>query len=164
MRRVLRTVRQLAFAILAGITLLTIVAMASGCGSPNNDGQATGDTAGPPAATEWDIRGRIVSVFPAEGAARAPDAVFGTIIVEGTVEKDTAYDKASISISPITLMTMPADKAGGHKAIQDQQATAEDFGRLKPGMMVQATFAGPVAESYPVQGGAGSLEVLKGQD
>src|SRR5262245_31018703 len=84
--------------------------------------------------TKADVRGTISSVT----ASKAKD-VLGSIRVEGKVEKGlTTYDKASIRITTKTKI----EKLEGTTR---KAATVED---LKVGARVQATFVGPVAESY----------------
>ena len=73
-----------------------------------------------------------------------------TILVEGKVEKDTTYDKAYMKISDKTLVY---DKRSGEKKKSDIKS-------LKLKQKVEATFTGPVAESYPVQTQAGSITIL----
>lgn len=71
------------------------------------------------------------------------------ILVEGKIEKDTAFDKASISFDKDTRFV----KGSGNEKI-----TKED---LEKGMSVEAAFTGPVAESYPVQARAQLIRVLE---
>jgi beta-N-acetylhexosaminidase len=63
------------------------------------------------------------------------------ILVEGNVEEDTIYDKASVSITKDTKINAPE--------------------KLKKGMKVEVIFTGPVAESYPVQGRAKVITVIE---
>lgn len=122
-------------ALLLLVTLLTI-----GCG-PGPAGN-TGN--------KVDIRGTITSLSPADEQAKAAGTL-GSILVEGTVEKDTSFDKASIRITDKTR-------------ILERQAQGEvevNFDTFKLGQTVEAKFTGPVAESYPVQAVAGEVIILR---
>jgi hypothetical protein len=94
-----------------------------------------------------DIRGKITSVTLANKNA---SGLMGWIFVEGAKERVTSVDKASINVMARTDLFKMRD---GKKAV----ATFED---LKVGQMVEATFSGPVAESYPVQVTAGAIVIL----
>ena len=95
-----------------------------------------------------DIRGNISSV---QNANPNNLGVFGTVLIEGKIEKDTGFDKASVRITRSTKLLERKD--GREVAIK--------FEDLKVGQRVEAAFDGPVAESYPVQTNAGRLVVLK---
>ena len=97
--------------------------------------------------TKADVRG----IITAANASKAKD-VLGSIRVEGKVEKGlTTYDKASIRITTKTKI----EKLEGTTR---KAATVED---LKVGARIQATFVGPVAESYPVQATAGAILIVE---
>ena len=87
------------------------------------------------------IRGEITQITRGED-----DVMF--IMVEGEVESDTFYDKASIRINKDTVIVKAPD----------EKISPEE---LKEGMMVEAVFQGAVAESYPVQGQARAIKVVK---
>ncbi len=95
-----------------------------------------------------DIRGNISSV---QKTNPNNQGVFGTVLIEGKIEKDTGFDKASVRITKSTKLLERKD--GREVAIK--------FEDLKVGQRVEAAFDGPVAESYPVQTNAGRLVVLK---
>jgi beta-N-acetylhexosaminidase len=63
------------------------------------------------------------------------------ILVEGKVESDTSFDKASVFITKGTKVNSPE--------------------KLKKGMKVEVVFTGPIAESYPVQGRAKVITVIE---
>ncbi len=71
------------------------------------------------------------------------------IMVEGKVESDTLYDKATVSIEKSTKISI--DKEG--KKLSSNE--------LKEGMKVEIVFEGPVMVSYPVQGKAKNIKVIK---
>jgi hypothetical protein len=96
-----------------------------------------------------DIRGLTKNVMAAGEPARKK-GLLGTIRVEGKKEKGTQYDKAVISITTDTKIY----KLDGKKR---KPAKFED---LKKGLLVQALFTGPVAESYPVQAKAREVVIL----
>lgn len=89
------------------------------------------------------IRGEIKKISTADSGK-----VKG-ILVEGKIEKDTEYDKASVSITEKTKIY----EQDGEKKVE--------AGSLKEGMKVEVDFEGPVNESYPIQSGAKTIKVLK---
>ena len=80
----------------------------------------------------------------------------------------------SISGSVVLVEENPADESGSAKGaftvtdgtqILSQQGGEQvpaAFEDLAVGQLVEATYAGPVAESYPTQGNAGSIVILEG--
>lgn len=96
-----------------------------------------------------DIRGKITSVTESSH----PQAR-GSIRIEGNKERDTNYDKAVARVTPRTRLF----KMDGGKKVEAQ------FSDLKVGATVEATFTGPVAESYPVQATASEVVILKPAD
>ncbi len=92
-----------------------------------------------------DIRG-VVKKITATGLG---DNI-GSVLVEGKKQKDAHYDKAFVKI---TRKTKIFKMEGEEK----KPATFKDF---KEGQTVQATFIGPVAESYPVQATGGEIIIL----
>lgn len=99
-----------------------------------------------PPSESPSIRGEVTSAeldADAEGDA-------GSILVEGEIEEDTSFDKASVRIT------------------QDTQVFAEDgtlaaAGDISVGQRVEVWFTGPVAESYPVQATASDVRILGGE-
>jgi hypothetical protein len=89
-----------------------------------------------------DITGFITSV-----SGRA-DGV--TVLVEADPSHPSIGDKASVAVTSSTRITRGAQ--GG------AAATARD---LVPGLQVQVWFDGPVATSYPVQGKAQALVIVR---
>lgn len=71
------------------------------------------------------------------------------IMVEGKVESDTLHDKAKVSIEKST------------KISTDKESKKLSSNELKEGMKVEIVFEGPVMESYPVQGKAKNIKVIK---
>lgn len=96
-----------------------------------------------------DIRGQITNV-----SASQPNqgGVLGQVLVEGKVEKDTGFDKASIRITKETII---------ERKTKDAKPARAEFKNLKVGQQVEAVFTGPIAESYPVQVSAKSVLILK---
>ena len=70
------------------------------------------------------------------------------IFVEGTLEKDTEFDKASITITEKTRIV----EKGTNKNLSKND--------LKEGMKVEVLVDGPVRESYPVQFDAKEVRVI----
>ena len=100
--------------------------------------------------SEVDIRGTITEVNRIESPGNGSSAILGAVLLEGMVEEDTRYDKASITITRET-------------AIFEQRGTelqSANFEDLVVGMRAEAAFAGPVRETYPLQGTAAELVIL----
>jgi hypothetical protein len=93
-----------------------------------------------------DVRGKITNI-----SVSAANPALGTILIEGKVEKDTSVDKASTRVTDRTAIFK----------MQDGKKVAAKFSDLKVGQTVEATFNGPVAESYPVQAAAGEIVILE---
>lgn len=100
----------------------------------------------PGAATRVDVRGKI-------GSMRfQPDDSGVTLLVEGEKEADTGYDKASVGTQENVTRLFRRRPDGSREPI-----TMMSF-RL--GQTVEATFTGPVAESYPVQATAAEIIIV----
>ena len=98
------------------------------------------------AAFATDVRGKITSI-----SVSATNPALGEVLIEGKVEKDTSVDKASARVTAKTsIFRMEAGKK-----------VAGKFSDLKVGQTVEASFAGPVSESYPVQGPASEIVILQ---
>lgn len=70
------------------------------------------------------------------------------LYVEGKIESDTSMDKASVRIDGYTTILN----------VSGEKITVND---LDLGNKVNVVFSGPIAESYPAQGYAKSIVVLK---
>jgi len=70
------------------------------------------------------------------------------ILVEGKIEADTVFDKASVNINTGTMIQ------------KDNLSRLFEISDLKPGEKVEVFFKGPVAESYPVQGTADIVRII----
>ena len=90
-----------------------------------------------------DITGFITSV------SGRSDGV--TVLVESEPSHPSIGDKASVAVTSSTRITRKGQ--GG-----DVAATARD---LVPGLQIQVWFDGPVATSYPAQGKAQALVILR---
>ena len=77
-----------------------------------------------------------------------------TVLIEEDPLEDSGSDKASAKITPETEIS----RRQGQNRVP---AAPED---LEAGQLVEATFSGPVAESYPVQATAGSIAILEDAD
>ena len=89
------------------------------------------------AGTKSDIRGNITNI-----TKNTEDKnIIDSILIEGNLERDTKYDKASITVTRQTHIFEYSNK----KFIK------ADFESFKIGQKVQALFAAQVLESYPVQ-------------
>jgi len=87
------------------------------------------------------IRGYVTEMIISETGAN--------ILVEGKTEEDTEFDKASVSINSDTVIKKDGIK--GKLSISD----------IKKGDKVEVVFTGAVAESYPVQGTAKAIRIIK---
>lgn len=91
-------------------------------------------------AEKVDIRGRITNVVNNADNVEA-------ILVEGELEEDTGYDKASIKITTETEIY--------------KGTTGASANELQEGVTVEAIFTGLVAESYPVQATAKVIRIIR---
>jgi hypothetical protein len=125
------------------VALTGALLLAAACGDDDEAGVDDDDTASPSPTTHAgpDIRGEITQRLDGNGET------IGTILIEGEVQPDTEYDKASVRIDAETELTTPSGAT----------LTWDD---LVLGATVEATFEGPVAESYPVQAYASKIVVL----
>lgn len=94
-----------------------------------------------PISDKVNIRGIITNI-------KVNNSEEGTIFVEGEIEEDTSYDKASIRVDGSTIINISTT------------TTKLKLSDLKVGDKVEVDFKGPVAESYPVQTKAGRITVL----
>src|SRR4030095_10604062 len=93
-----------------------------------------------------DIRGIVTQIRRLDGQTK----ILGHILIEGTEESDTQFDKASVAVT--TETTFFVERDGERK-----RAT---FADLKEGQRVEASFIGPVMKSHPVQAAAGEITTL----
>ena len=93
------------------------------------------------------IRGSITN----RNAAGGQGGLVGSVLVEGNIEGDTQFDKASIAITSETHIFEQVE----------QERRPATFEALQVGQKVEAWFTGPVAESYPVQAVASDIVILK---
>jgi hypothetical protein len=113
-------------------------------------GQPADQHAGQPAgeaqpAAQVDIRGRVTqSRRNSQG-----EPPVGTVQIEGKVEPGTRYDKAVVHVGHQTKIFLGRD---GKPA---------SFSFLHSGDLVEVTFTGPVAESYPVKATAAKIVILE---
>ncbi len=76
-----------------------------------------------------------------------------TMLVEGKLEQDTSFDKASVTVNMSSKVLRDKTPITGVFA----------FSQIKEGDTVEVTFDGPVAESYPVQGVAAIVCIVTAQ-
>ncbi len=93
-----------------------------------------------------DIRGTITTIQT--NADPSQTGIAGSMLVEGSIEGGTKFDKASITITGDTQLF---EQVGDER----RPVTVDAF---RAGQRVEAWFTGPVMESYPVQ--AGALEIV----
>jgi hypothetical protein len=127
-------------AVLVIALLMTAAGAACGAG-PAPDGLASSaPSAGP------DITGIVWQ------ASSGPSDT-GSLYVVGLQGGAGSYDTASVAITPDTAWRL-----------SDGSASPPSLYSKLVGRRVAVTFTGPVAESYPVQAAAGSVQVLEGLD
>ena len=99
--------------------------------------------------TKIDIRGSVMEIsVPDNGNGN--EEIVAVLLIEGQAEEDTNVDKAWLTIATGTFI--------GH--IDGDDFVEVAFSEIEPGQTVEAIFAGPVAESYPVQAHARALLIL----
>lgn len=86
------------------------------------------------------IRGAVMDITAGEGII--------TMLVEATGSDYGMYDKASVRVDKETVVMR-----------NEEPAAMEE---ITAGALVEVVFDGPVAESYPVQGYAGRVRVIRG--
>lgn len=97
-----------------------------------------------------DVEGTVIGVRgQITGLNMGQDSKTMFILVEGKLEQDTAYDKASLTITDKTKII---DKGTDKKLSKEA---------LKEGMQVEVIMEGSVRESYPVQGDAKEVRIIK---
>ncbi len=109
----------------------------------------TAALAGEPAKVH--IRGKVGRMTPPSEEQKKRGLLL-TIMVEGSKEADTSYDRASVKITDKTVIKLKVGK-------QIEDGKLED---LKEGAIVTAVFTGPVLESYPVQATAKEIVIYTG--
>jgi hypothetical protein len=114
--------------------VLGTLGLLAGCGEPE------------PEPVTADIRGVITALTP----AGEPGGGLGSVRIEGAKQPDTRYDKASVRI---TSETRVFQQLGDF-------CRPLTFADLALGDKVEASFTGPVAESYPVQATASEVVIL----
>jgi hypothetical protein len=119
--------------------LIGLISLLLGCGP-------SGTTPGAGA----DIRGSITDIQQADAQSRE-EGIIGSVLIEGVIEEDTEFDKASVTI---TDKTRVLEQKG-------EDRLSVTFESLKIGQRVEARFTGPVMESYPVQATASEIVILK---
>lgn len=119
------------------LIVLSIVLALAACTAEIGDGGA-------------DIRGTVTSIHPANPEGQA-SGLLGSVLIEGSVEADTQFDKAAVTITGQTRIVQQ----------QGQDRRPASFESLAVGQRVQARFTGPAAESYPVQATAAEIVILE---
>jgi len=121
------------------VSLIGLISLLLGCG-PSGATPSTGA----------DIRGTITDILQADAQSRE-EGIIGSVLIEGVIEEDTEFDKASVTI---TDKTRVLEQKG-------EDRLSVTFESLKIGQRVEARFTGPVMESYPVQATASEIVILK---
>jgi hypothetical protein len=113
---------------------LAVLLLAAGCSQASPPSEAPG------------ITGSVTSLVPGDGRP-------ASMLVEstGTQPAGALSDKAQITIPPATQF-FGAD---------DRPAPLSEIAAIKKGTRVRVWFEGAVAESYPIQGSAKAVQLLK---
>ncbi len=99
-------------------------------------------------ATEPDIRGVVTSV---SGAGEGSASLRVVWTDDAAIGAQAGYDAAQVAVNDDTeLLSRAADGSVSDAAVDD----------ISVGIVVEAWFEGPVAESYPVQATAGTLVII----
>jgi hypothetical protein len=126
--------RLLKIVLLAGALLVVAFLFITGCSLSN-------------IGTKADIRGNITNI-----TKNIEDKnIVGSILIEGNLERDTKYDKASVTITRQTHIF----------EYKNKKFIKADFASFKIGQKVQTLFTGQVLESYPVQAKAIEVVILE---
>lgn len=96
------------------------------------------------------IKGTITNIHRADRQGREK-SIIGFILIEAVSEKYTKFDKAFISITDKTHIFEQKER--------DRRLVT--FEALEIGQRAKAQFAGPVAQSYPVQAQALEIVILR---
>jgi|GEM_PF-944846 hypothetical protein len=117
----------------------------------NNDGGITNPRDGgplPPVGKKLDIRGSVSTISEPSSAGKAR-GILGSVLIEGSREDDTNFDKALVTITESTRILH----------WDGQELHESSFSLIKAGQSVEVRFLGPVMESYPVQATAMEIGV-----
>lgn len=111
----------------------------------NLDGKAPGKA---------DIEGRIKQITRASDAQRASNReALGTVLIEGSTKDSPRFDRAVVSVTSATSISLITVKERGR---------AVSFDELRVGDRVSARFThGPVLMSYPVQAAAAEITIRR---
>ena len=96
------------------------------------------------------IRGSLASAGQASEEEKKT-GLLGNLLVEGSKDKDTEYDKATVKVTKATKIYRQFGK-------ELKEASFDD---LKGGVKVEIWFQGPVAESFPVMATAGKIVITR---
>jgi hypothetical protein len=99
---------------------------------------------------KWDVRGHLTKLVLADKVA-SQSGVLAFCLVEGTIEPDTIYAKAAVTVTIKTRIVEEHD--GSEHRVR--------FDSLKIGQTVQVRFVAPALQSSPVQATAREILVLK---
>jgi len=98
-----------------------------------------------------DIRGNIVEVHRIDTPGSERNAILGALLIEGVIEADTKYDRASVTITAETEIF----------ELRGEERFQVIFDDVTVGHRAEVRFAGPVRETYPFQGTAAELVILE---
>ncbi|MEX1195519.1 MAG: DUF3221 domain-containing protein [Dehalococcoidia bacterium] len=120
-------------------SLAAILLLTAACGGDDDSEES-------PNLDEPSIRGVITTKSDATNGGE----VLGSLRVEGEVEPDTQYNRASVRVDEDTDIY----------SLFDGEPVRAGYSDLRQGQTVEVWFDGPVAESDPVQAKAGRILIL----
>jgi hypothetical protein len=144
--KVLRIVATIATVLLLSVSLVA-------CGDEATPGANDGVASSPdPAGSgRYDIMGTVQQLTIDTSVSAQEQGIVGSmLVIAADGDTTSAYDKASVAITADTRIWRPVGEGA-------EELTIDDLG---DGDVVIVTFTGPVAESYPVQATAGSVELV----
>jgi hypothetical protein len=119
---------------ICALAVLMLALLLPACAQPGGDATQPSATTG-----EVGVRG------PIEERTVTDDGL--TLLIEGEKAADTMYDAAWVTVDKNTFIRTAAGVPSTVDALQT-------------GVIVEVVFIGPVAESWPVQGRAGTVTIL----
>jgi len=132
------------------VAALTATATATLAPRGGTDAQSPAPTTPQGGGATVDARGRVTSVSTA-----APGGdVLGSFLVEGPKDPALVCDKAWLTVTTDTRFYRRTPDG-------DVPLDAVSVALLEPGVRVEVTITGPVAESYPVQATAATITIVE---
>jgi hypothetical protein len=140
-----------AILMIAGMIVLSIALGACGDEATPGAGGGVASSPDPGRSARYDITGTVEQLTRDTSVSAQEQGIVGSMLVVAPQGDTTsAYDKASVTITGDTRIWRPQGEGAETLTVDD----------LREGDVVIVTFTGPVAESYPVQATAESIEIV----